>query len=55
VFEGIESKVINAAISRDHGQIRATSTRGNLVEREDVFADFSGTCIAHVGGGTQVG
>ena len=54
VFVGIERELIGAAISGDPQQIRAAIKRESLLEREDIFADFSGTCVAHVGGGTQV-
>jgi hypothetical protein len=54
VFVGIEREVMGAAISGDPQQIRAARKRESLLQREDIFSDFSRTCIAHVGGGTQV-
>jgi hypothetical protein len=54
VFVGIEREVIEAAISGDPERIRAARKRDNLVRREGIFADFAGTCVAHVGGRTQV-
>ncbi len=54
VFVGIEREIIDAAISGDPERIRAARRRENLVEQEDIFADFSGTCVVHVGGRTQV-
>ena len=45
---------IDAVISGDPERIRAARKRDNLVQREDIFVDFAGTCVAHVGGRTQV-
>lgn len=54
VFVGIEREVIDATIGGDPEQIRAARKRESLLQREDIFSDFSGACVAHVGGGTKV-